>query len=41
MPFPVDSPALKVDVLSTTKSEDQAPAPKAPASTARPSGGKK
>ncbi|HEV2595950.1 MAG TPA: YdbH domain-containing protein [Sphingomicrobium sp.] len=28
MPFPVDSPALKVDVLSTTKNEQPATAPK-------------
>lgn len=27
MPFPVDSPALKVDVLSTTKNEDQTTQP--------------
>jgi hypothetical protein len=33
MPFPVDSPALKVEVLSTTKSEDQT---SAPPKTARP-----
>jgi hypothetical protein len=32
MPFPVDSPALKVDVLSTTKNEQQtSPPPRQPA----------
>ena len=44
MPFPVDSPALKVEVLSTTKSEDQSPAPKAPTQAtiqSPPPGGKK
>lgn len=44
MPFPVDSPALKVDVLSSTKSEQQnaAPVSHAPASNqSPPSGGKK
>jgi hypothetical protein len=42
MPFPVDSPALKVDVLSTTKTEDQTPAPKTQTSTVSPPpGGKK
>jgi len=32
MPFPIDSPALKVEVLSTTKNEEQTtqPAPQAP-----------
>jgi hypothetical protein len=33
MPFPVDSPALKVEVLSTTKNEEPTPNP--------PSGGTK
>lgn len=43
MPFPVDSPALKVDVLSTIKNEQPASAPKspAPAGQSPPSGGKK
>ncbi|HEX5258502.1 MAG TPA: YdbH domain-containing protein [Sphingomicrobium sp.] len=44
MPFPVDSPALKVDVLSTTKNEQQTtePAPqKQPANPSPPPGGKK
>ena len=44
MPFPIDSPALKVEVLSTTKSEQQAsPPPKKgpPANQSPPSGGKK
>src|SRR5206468_9120928 len=43
MPFPIDSPALKVEVLSTTKSEGQAaqPAAKAPATTSPPPGGSK
>jgi len=45
MPFPIDSPALKVDVLSTTKNEEQQPArPAAPAQPANQSpkpGGKK
>jgi translocation and assembly module TamB len=44
MPFPVDSPALKVEVLSTNKQEEQttAPAPPAqPANQSPPPGGKK
>jgi len=44
LPFPVDSPALKVDVLSTTKNEQQTtrPAPqKQPANPSPPPGGKK
>jgi translocation and assembly module TamB len=44
MPFPIDSPALKVEVLSTTRSEQpiNAPAKQAPAPTASPPpGGKK
>jgi translocation and assembly module TamB len=45
MPFPIDSPALKVDVLSTTKNEEPQPAPPAapaePANPTPPSGGKK
>jgi hypothetical protein len=45
MPFPVDSPALKVDVLSTTKNEEQqAQAPARTTTNANqspPPGGKK
>lgn len=44
MPFPIDSPALKVDVLSTTKNEEQSVAPAAPTQPANqspPPGGKK
>jgi hypothetical protein len=42
MPFPVDSPALKVEVLSTTKNENQTSAPPAQTSTqSPPPGGKK
>jgi translocation and assembly module TamB len=43
MPFPIDSPALKVEVLSTTKNEQQTtqPAPKPQPATPSPSGGKK
>jgi len=44
LPFPVDSPALKVDVLSTTKNEQQTtqPAPQMqPANPSPPPGGKK
>jgi hypothetical protein len=44
MPFPVDSPALKVEVLSTTKNEEQhaEPARQAPpANQSPPPGGKK
>lgn len=45
MPFPIDSPALKVDVLSTTKNEEQQPTPPAapaqPANQPPPPGGKK
>ena len=44
MPFPVDSPALKVDVISTNKNEEQTtvPAPQSqPANQSPPPGGKK
>jgi translocation and assembly module TamB len=43
MPFPVDSPALKVQVLSTTKTEQPASAPNQapPANQSPPPGGKK
>jgi hypothetical protein len=43
MPFPIDSPALKVDVLSSTKNEEQSTAPKhAPPPNQSPArGGKK
>jgi translocation and assembly module TamB len=45
MPFPIDSPALKVDVLSSTKSTEpgSAPAPKTttPPNQSPPPGGKK
>ncbi|HEX8839620.1 MAG TPA: YdbH domain-containing protein, partial [Sphingomicrobium sp.] len=44
MPFPVDSPALKVEVLSTTKSQEPAPAPaksNVPPVQSPPPGGKK
>lgn len=43
MPFPVDSPALKVDVLSSIKSEQQnsAPAKRAPVLNQSPPGGGK
>lgn len=42
MPFPVDSPALKVEVLSTTKNEQPSNAPKpAPPAKQSPSGGAK
>jgi translocation and assembly module TamB len=43
MPFPVDSPALKVEVLSTTKTEQPANAPKQapPPNQSPPPGGKK
>ena len=44
MPFPIDSPALKVEVLSTSKNEEQTtqPAPQSqPASPSPPPGGKK
>ena len=43
MPFPVDSPALKVEVLSTTKSEQTQPSPRrqAAATPTPPPGGKK
>jgi hypothetical protein len=44
MPFPIDSPALKVEVLSSNKNEEQttqpAPRPK-PATQSPPAGGKK
>jgi hypothetical protein len=43
MPFPVDSPALKVEVLSTTKKEEPASTPpkQAPPHQSQPSGGTK
>jgi hypothetical protein len=44
MPFPIDSPALKVEVLSTTKNEDQTTQPAgktAPANPSPPPGGTK
>jgi hypothetical protein len=44
MPFPIDSPALKVDVISTTKNEDKSTQPAAqqrPANQSPPPGGKK
>lgn len=45
MPFPIDSPALKVEVLSTAKNEEQQPArpaaPAQPANQSPPSGEKK
>jgi translocation and assembly module TamB len=41
MPFPIDSPALKVDVLSTTKQNEPAPAPAKTPSTNPPPGGAK
>jgi hypothetical protein len=43
MPFPIDSPALKVEVLSTTKNEEQAaqPAPQPQATKPPPPGGTK
>jgi hypothetical protein len=44
MPFPIDSPALKVEVLSTTKQEQQTTQPagkQPPANTSPPPGGKK
>ncbi len=44
MPFPIDSPALKVEVLSTSKNEDQTtlPAPQTqPANPSPPPGGSK
>jgi hypothetical protein len=45
MPFPIDSPALKVDVISTTKNEEQITQPSAPhsqpATTSPPPGGSK
>jgi hypothetical protein len=37
MPFPIDSPALKVEVLSTNKNEQQTTAPAANSNTATPS----
>jgi hypothetical protein len=44
MPFPIDSPALKVEVLSSSKNEEQtsvpAPQPKSP-NQSPPPGGKK
>ena len=42
MPFPIDSPALKVEVLSTSKQEEQttSPAPQ-PTTKSPPPGGKK
>ena len=41
MPFPIDSPAIKVDVLSSTKSEQQSSVPKPRTNQYPPSGGKK
>jgi hypothetical protein len=43
MPFPIDSPALKVDVISATKNEEQSTAPSQPQSvkTSPPPGEKK
>jgi len=46
MPFPIDSPALKVEVLSTNKNEEQTTQPvqqpqAQPATPSRPSGGSK
>jgi translocation and assembly module TamB len=44
MPFPIDSPALKVDVISTNKNEDQTTVPAArtpPANPSPPPGGTK
>src|SRR6185437_7422320 len=44
MPFPIDSPALKVEVLSTTKNEEQTTQPTPhtqPAKQSPPPGGKK
>ena len=44
MPFPVDSPALKVDVISTNKNEEQTTVPASqsqPANQSPPPGGKK
>ena len=44
MPFPIDSPALKVEVLSTNKNEDQTTVPAAqtpPANPSPPPGGTK
>ncbi|MBV9528260.1 YdbH domain-containing protein [Sphingomonas sp.] len=41
MPFPIDSPALKVEVLSTTKQNEPAPAPAKTPSTNPPPGGAK
>jgi len=45
MPFPIDSPALKVEVLSTNKQEEQttqpAPQPQTKPANPQPSGGSK
>ena len=41
MPFPIDSPALKVEVLSTTKNEDQTTQPSPQTAKPTPSGGTK
>jgi hypothetical protein len=44
MPFPIDSPALKVEVLSTTKNEEQSTQPAAqtpPPPQSPPPGGSK
>jgi hypothetical protein len=45
MPFPIDSPALKVEVLSTNKQEEQttqpAPQPAKKPANPQPSGGSK
>jgi translocation and assembly module TamB len=43
MPFPIDSPALKVEVLSSSKNEQQTtePAPQPQPANPSPPGGKK
>ncbi len=41
MPFPIDSPALKVEVLSTTKNEQQTTLPQPQTTTTPPTGGPK
>jgi hypothetical protein len=41
MPFPIDSPALKVDVVNTNKQEEQTTEPPPTATTQSPPGGKK
>jgi hypothetical protein len=37
MPFPIDSPALKVDVISTNKNEEQTTQPAPQTQSAKPS----